>query len=74
MSRAAGLLNHNHSFVWTQGTPASVWTITHNLGRKPSITVVDSGNTVVYGARQYVNDNIVIITFNGTFSGKAYLN
>jgi len=74
MSRAAGLLNHNHSYVHTQGIPASVWTITHNLGRKPSITVVDSGNTVVYGARQYVNDNIVIVTFNGTFSGKAYLN
>lgn len=74
MSRATGLLNHNHSYVHDQGIAASVWTITHNLGRSPSITIVDSGNTVVYGEKTYVNENIVIVTFNGSFSGKAYLN
>ena len=74
MSRAIGILNHNHSYVHDQGVPASVWTITHNLNRKPSITIVDSGNTVVYGERTYIDNNIITVTFNGTFSGKAYLN
>lgn len=74
MTRAIGVLNHNHSYTHTQGIPSDTWIITHNLNRKPSITVVDSGGTVVYGARNYIDDNTVVVTFNGSFSGKAYLN
>lgn len=74
MPRAIGVLNHNHSYVHTQGVAASVWTITHNLNRKPSVTIVDSADSVVGGDIEYIDENTIRITFNASFSGKAYLN
>lgn len=74
MSRAASPSSHNHSFEHDQGLPASVWTIIHNLGRKPSITVVNNSGIVVYGRMEYIDDNTLTITFSAPFSGKAYLN
>jgi len=74
MSRAASQLNHDHSYIHDQGVAALQWVVTHNLGRRPSITVVDSAGNVMQGHRFYVNDNIVIITFNFAVLGKAYLN
>ena len=57
-----------------QGTPALVWTVNHNLGKKPSASAVDSAGTVVFGQIQYINDNTITITFNAAFSGYAYIN
>lgn len=74
MSRAAGIQNHSHDYIHDQGIASTTWTITHNLNRRPSITIVDSAGTVVQGKRFYVNENIVIVTFNSPFTGKAYLN
>lgn len=62
------------TFVSCQDAPLSVWTITHNLGKFPSVTVVDSGNSTVIGDVDYVNSNILKITFASAFSGCAYLN
>lgn len=50
------------------------WTITHNLGKFPSVTVVDSANTVVIGDVDYSSSNSLVITFNAAFSGCAFLN
>ena len=61
-------------FVYTQSTPEAIWEITHNLGKKPSVTVVDSGDSVVVGEVEYINLNSVRLTFAGAFSGKAYFN
>jgi len=58
----------------TQSTPESVWEVTHNLGKKPSVIVVDSADTVVMGGIEYINLNSVRLTFVGAFSGKAYFN
>jgi hypothetical protein len=60
-------------YVHTQSVPASTWTITHGLGFTPNVTVVDSGGTVVEGSYNYPNNNSVILSFTGSFSGKAYL-
>jgi hypothetical protein len=54
--------------------PEAVWTITHNLGKKPAITVVDSADTVVIGEVEYIDNNSVQLTFAAAFSGKAYFN
>ena len=62
------------SFVFTQGVPAVTWSITHNLGKKPSVTVVDSADQTVVGDVTYTNNNSLTITFSAGFSGKAYLN
>jgi len=62
------------TFVFTQGTPATTWNIQHNLGKFPSITVIDTGNTVVIGEYNYTSNTNVILTFSAAFAGKAYLN
>ena len=62
------------TFIFTQANPATTWDITHNLGKFPSITVIDTGNTVVTGEYNYVSNNRVLLTFSAAFDGKAYLN
>lgn len=66
----AGSGNYEH----IQGPAAAVWEIEHNLGKHPSITVVDSSGTPVYGDEEYVDINNVRVTFSGGFAGKAFLN
>ena len=62
------------NFIYTQSTPSATWNITHDLGKFPSVSVVDSANTQVYGNVDYINDNSLTLTFTSAFSGKAYLN
>lgn len=61
-------------FTYEQATPSNTWVITHNLNKKPSITVVDSAENVIVGAYEYNDLNTVTLTFNGAFTGKAYFN
>ncbi|HHX67003.1 MAG TPA: hypothetical protein GX708_02975 [Gallicola sp.] len=62
------------TYIHAQNTPLSEWLINHNLQRYPSINVVDSGGSVVLGDIQYIDENNILLKFNGGFSGKAYLN
>lgn len=63
------------TWIHDQFIPATVWTIVHNLGKKPTVTVVDTANTVVEGVIDYGNSlNQLTITFNYPFSGYATLN
>lgn len=62
------------TFVYEQMSASSVWTIEHNLGKYPSVDVVDSAGTVVVGEVEYIDSNNIQITFVGAFSGTAYLN
>ena len=57
-----------------QVLPNEIWEIQHNLDKFPSITVIDSADTVVYGEMQYIDKNNLRIIFSGEFAGKAYLN
>ncbi len=63
-----------NTFVFTQLSPQTVWSITHNLNSYPSVTVVDSAGTVVEGDPQYLSANALTVTFSSAFSGAAYLN
>ena len=62
------------SYIHQQTSPLSAWTITHNLGKYPSVSVVDSSGNEVVGELQYINANQVILNFSAPFSGEAYLN
>ena len=62
------------AFSFLQDSPSNTWTINHNLNKHPSVTVVDSGQNVVYGEVQYTDTNNLTVSFNATFSGNAYLN
>ena len=62
------------TFIFNQNTVATVWNIQHNLGKFPSITVIDTGDTVVTGEYTYIDNNNVQLNFSAGFAGKAYLN
>jgi len=67
-------LVNDKNYVHTQNVAQTVWEITHNLGKYPSVIVVDSGNNVVIGEINYVDLNLITLSFNATFSGKAFFN
>jgi hypothetical protein len=62
------------SFTYVQGVASTTWNIQHNLGKFPSITVIDTANTVVTGEYTYDDINNVTLTFSAAFAGTAYLN
>lgn len=61
-------------YPYNQGVAASVWTITHNLGKRPSVIVIDSSGDEVEGDIDYIDQNSLQLTFSAPFSGTAYLN
>ena len=60
-------------YVHTQGVPSAEWTISHNLGYNPAISIVDSAGNTVEGSYVYNSTNQLTATFSGSFSGTAYL-
>tara|TARA_R110001606_G_scaffold153226_1_gene294235 strand:- start:204 stop:899 length:696 start_codon:yes stop_codon:yes gene_type:complete len=64
--------------VFEQVVPSTAWgtngIVTHNLGKFPSITVIDTGGTVVNGEYTYIDTNNIRLNFSAPFAGKAYLN
>lgn len=69
-SSGSGDLN----FTFNQGSAASVWNITHNLGKFPSVSVVDTAGTALLGDISYHDANSLTLYFSAPFSGSAYLN
>ena len=67
-------LTGDKDFVFIKSTPDSVWDITHDLDKYPSVTVVDSAGSVVIGDITYTSKSALTVTFSAAFSGKAYLN
>lgn len=63
-------LHHTH----VQNSPSASWTVIHNLNKYPTVTVVDSGNSIVMGQINYLDSNTIVINFTAPFSGKAYVN
>ena len=61
-------------YTFNKNIASEQWEIQHNLNKHPSVTVVDSADTIVYGEVQYINNSKLIITFSVGFAGKAYLN
>ena len=67
------------TYTHNQSNTSDTWVITHNLHRFPSVTVVDSADTIVQGTVVYnSNKQLTITFFSGSsalaFQGKAYLN
>lgn len=62
------------TYTHTQAIPLAVWTAAHNLGRYPSVSVVDTLGRQVFGDVTWVDENIVQITHGSAIAGKAYFN
>jgi len=69
-----GLSTQITTYIHNQLIPSNSWTIPHNLGKFPSITVVDSSNSTIIGDAIYIDNNNITLNFSSPFSGKAYLN
>ena len=66
--------NGGETFQFEQEDPAAVWTVPHNLERRPSVMVTDlAGNAVISDIR-YIDDNIIQITHGRPVAGFAYCN
>ena len=62
------------TFTFVQAAPATVWNIPHNLGKFPSVTVINNNDIVINGEITYIDNNNVQLNFSAGFTGKAYLN
>ena len=71
--RSGGAAGNTRRHVHAQSIAATTWVITHNLGGKPSVTVVDSADTYVIGEVKYDSNTQVTVSFTVPFSGYAYL-
>jgi len=60
-------ITYNHEQI----IPSASWSINHNLGFNPAVSVVDSGGNIVFGDVIYLNTNAIQINFSSGFSGKA---
>lgn len=61
-------------FTFNQGIASASWSINHNLGKFPSISVVDSAGHQGFGSVRYVDANNLVVSFAAPFAGTAYLN
>jgi hypothetical protein len=71
--RLAANAGNTRRYIFEQGTSSATWVITHTLGGFPSVTIVDSANTHVFGEVQYNSNTQITVLFSAAFSGKAYL-
>lgn len=71
--RLSATAGNTRRHVYSQPVAATTWNITHSLGGRPSITVVDSAGTVVIGEVTYISDSQIRVEFTSAFSGFAYL-
>jgi hypothetical protein len=62
------------AFEFVQLSPSAEWTIVHGLNKHPSVTVVDTGESVLIPSVRYVSDDELVASFGAPTSGKAYLN
>lgn len=60
-------------YTHTQIAAISTWTIVHNMGYMPNITVIDSGGNDVEGSIVYNSTDTLTISFSAEMSGVAYL-
>jgi hypothetical protein len=68
------LEDKDKNYIHNQMSASSTWSVQHDLNKFPSVSVVDSGNNMVVGDVEYIDENNLTITFNASFSGKAYIN
>ena len=55
--------------LFQQLTPSSVWTIDHNLGRHPAVTVQDINGEEIIADVQHTSLNQIVITHNTSITG-----
>lgn len=60
-------------FYFVQSSPASSWTIVHNLGKYPSVNLIDSSGFRVWPDAEYVDMNTIVVHFPWPQTGSVSL-
>lgn len=60
-------------YTHIQNTALNSWTITHNMGYMPTLTIIDSGGNEVEGSIVYNSIDTLTVSFSADVSGTAYL-
>lgn len=67
-------LSNDKNFVYVQHEPSNNWIIEHNLNKYPSVTIMDSANSIMIGDIKYINENKLEVNFTSSPTGTAVLN
>lgn len=62
------------TFVHTQTVASTLWSVVHNLNKRPAVQVFDSAGTQIEGDVTHVSTTTVTVSFTYPFSGVVYLN
>jgi len=62
------------NYIHTQSTPLPQWSITHNLGKRPSVQIANSAGALVEAEITHINDNSITVDFNVSMTGVAIIN
>lgn len=62
----------HHTYEWS--TPQTALTIAHNLGKHPSVTIVDTAGNEIVGDVTFVDANTITICFSAPIRGTVYFN
>lgn len=60
--------------VYEWATPETTVTVSHNLGKRPAVTVVDTAGSEIVCDVRHDDDNTVTLTFSAPLRGTAYFN
>lgn len=60
-------------YTHVQSSASAVWTVSHNLGRNPVVTVINSVQEQVLADVDYVDGSHLTIMFNSPLGGTAYM-
>lgn len=74
LSQMQSIGTSDKSYTHNQLTSSATWTINHNLSKYPSVSIVDSAGSLVFGEVGYTDNNNITVTFGSAFGGNAYLN
>ncbi len=60
-------------YVFTQVSPALTWTVNHNMGRKPAVSVLSVGGVEIVAAVSHISSAQAVIEFSSPTAGQAIL-
>ena len=67
------VVSSGSSWLHTQTVASAVWTVPHNLGHRPHVTVRTVGGLDILDPEVlHLNMNTLTITFDIPFAGEAY--
>jgi hypothetical protein len=62
------------TYTQTITTASTTWNVIHNLGKRPSVTTVNTDGQTIEGQVVYNSDNQITIYFSPAIAGTVYLN